>query len=112
VPFRKALVPRSEWIPVTDSQWDDKPRFSHNDKLIFFMSTRDGFRCIWAQRLGPDMHPAGSPFAVYHSHQRRRTLGQSIADFQMDVGPNMIVFNQVERTGQIWLLEPAKHDAR
>jgi Tol biopolymer transport system component len=112
VPFRKALVPRSEWIPVTDGQWDDKPRFAHNDKLIFFISTRDGFRCTWAQRLGPDMHPAGSPFAVYHCHQRSRTLGASIVDLQMDVGPNMIVFNQVERTGQIWLLEPAKHDAR
>jgi hypothetical protein len=30
----------------------------------------------------------------------------------MDVGPKTIVFNQAERTGQIWLLEPAKHDAR
>ena len=112
VPFRKALVPRSEWIPVTDNQWDDKPRFSHDDKLIFFTSNRDGFRCIWAQRLGPDMHPAGSPFAVYHFHQRRRTLGRSTTEFQMDVGPKTIVFNQAERTGQIWLLEPAKHDAR
>jgi dipeptidyl aminopeptidase/acylaminoacyl peptidase len=112
VPFRKALVARSEWIPITDSPWDDKPRFSRDDKLIFFMSTRDGFRCIWAQRMGPDMHPAGSPFAVYHWHQRRRTLGASVADFQMDVGPNMIVFHQAESTGQIWLLEPAKHDAR
>ncbi len=112
VPFRKALVPRSEWIPVTDGQWDDKPRFSYNGKLIFFMSTRDGFRCIWAQRLGPDMHPAGSPFAVYHCHQRSRTLGASIVDLQMDVGPNMIVFNQAELTGQIWLLEPAKQNTR
>jgi Tol biopolymer transport system component len=28
-PFRKALVPKSDWIPVTDGTgWDDKPHFS------------------------------------------------------------------------------------
>ena len=37
-------------FPVTDgSTWDDKPNFSFDDKLIFFTSDRDGFRCIWAQ---------------------------------------------------------------
>ena len=41
MPFRKARVPRSEWIPITHGEWDDKPRFSSDDKLIFFMSGRE-----------------------------------------------------------------------
>jgi len=105
-------VPRSEWIPVTDGQGGDKPRFSYDGKLIFFTSDRDGFRCIWAQRLGPDKHPAGDPFAVYHFHQRRRSLGNlSDTEFLVAVGPKMIAFNQAETTGKIWLLEPSKNDA-
>jgi hypothetical protein len=57
------------------------------------------------------MRSAGTPFAVYHAHQRRSSLepphwsgGTDIA-----VGPNMIVFNQAELTGDLWLLEPAKY---
>ncbi len=111
-PFRKTLVPRSEWIPISDGPWDDKPRFSADGRLIFFTSDRDGFQCIWAQRIGPDMHPAGSPFAVYHSHQRRHSMGNIETQMlQLGVGPGMIVFNRAELTGEIWLRDPAKHAA-
>jgi Tol biopolymer transport system component len=109
VPFRKGLVPRSEWIPISDSGWDDKPHFSANGKLIVFSSDRDGFRCIWARPLGPDMHPTGDAFAVYHSHERRRSLRKlDLVTIDLADGPDMVVFNQEERTGNIWLLEPAK----
>jgi Tol biopolymer transport system component len=112
VPFRKGLVPRSEWILIADSGWDDKPHFSSNGKLIFFSSDRDGFRCLWAQPVGPGMHPTGAPFAVYHSHERQRSLRNiDILTFDIAVGPNMVVFDQEERTGNIWLLQPAKWDA-
>jgi Tol biopolymer transport system component len=112
VPFRKGLVPRSEWIPIANSGWDDKPHFSANGKLIVFSSDRDGFRCVWAQPLGPDMHPTGDAFAVYHSHERRRSLRNlDITTFDLAVGPDMVVFNQEERTGNIWVLEPAKKEA-
>jgi serine/threonine protein kinase len=111
VPFRKAQVPRSEWIRITGTQGGDTPGFSHNDNLIFFTSDRDGFLCIWAQRLGPDMHPSGEPFAVYHFHQRRRSL-RNLSSFRLAVGPNMIVFNQAELTGKIWLLDPVKNNSR
>lgn len=108
-PFRRSLVPRAEWIPITNGNWDDKPRFSWDDKLIFFTSDRDGYRCIWAQPLGVDMRPAGAPIAVYHSHQSRRRLENlDITPFEMSVGRDRIVFNQAELTGNIWLLEPAK----
>jgi Tol biopolymer transport system component len=110
-PFRKALVPRSEWIPVTGDSGGDTPGFSHSGKLVFFSSDRDGFLCIWAQRLGPDMHPAGKPFAVYHFHQRRHSLRNLKEKFKLAVGPKMIVFNQAEITGKIWLLDPVKHDS-
>jgi Tol biopolymer transport system component/DNA-binding winged helix-turn-helix (wHTH) protein/predicted Ser/Thr protein kinase len=108
-PFRKGRVPRKEWISLSDGQWDDKPYFAPDGRTIFFVSTRDGYWCIWGQRLGPDLHPSGSPFAVYHWHQRRRSLTNvPIFSFQTAVGPHMLAFNQAELTGNIWLLEPAK----
>jgi hypothetical protein len=68
-------------------------------KVIFFSSIRDGFRCIWAQRLGANLRPLGAAFAVYHSHERRRSLGNlSIDVFEIGVGPNFLVFDHEERT--------------
>ena len=110
-PFRKGPVSRSDWIAISDGPMDDKPKISHDDNTILFASRRDGYFCIWGQRLGPDRHPSGSPFAVYHSHQRRRSLGNVPTNlFEMAVGPHRVAFNQAELTGNIWLLEPAKSD--
>jgi Tol biopolymer transport system component len=109
-PFRKALVPQSEWIPITDgSGWEDKPHFSYRDNLLFFTSDRDGYRCIWAQALQPNMQPLGKPFPVYHFHQSRRSIGNlGLGALELAVGPKALVFNQQEFTGNLWLLDPSK----
>jgi len=111
-PFRKALVPRSEWIAITDGKWDDKPRFSYDDRQIFFMSSLgdlDGqvgrFR-FWAQRLKADMRPDGKPVAVYPSEKSQRS--PAFAGDEIGVGPKLVVFYHEQATGNICLLEPAK----
>jgi Tol biopolymer transport system component len=101
-PVRKGPVPRSEWIDIAFGAQELQPHFSRDDKLILFTSKRDGFRCIWAQRLGSDMRHASAPFGVYHLHQPRRSIGY------FAVGPSMIAFDLRERTGDIWILEPVK----
>jgi Tol biopolymer transport system component len=111
-PFRKALVPKGEWVRVSDSDSgsDSDAHFSADGKLIFFGSERDGFGCVWAQRLRPDMHPDGRPFAVHHFHERKRPMGAH-STVGLAVGPRAIVFSQRELAGNVWLLEPARKDA-
>jgi len=107
VPFRKALLPRSAWIAVTQGDWDDKPRFSSDNKLIFFVTGEDAPHRVWAQRVGSDMRPDGRPVPVYpppHS-QRPAVMSGEIA-----VGPHLIVFTEPEVNGNIWLLEASKRD--
>ena len=106
-PFGAREVPIKNWIPITDgTTWDDKPNFSFDDKLIYFTSDRDGFRCIWAQPLTKDMHLAGSPFAVYHFHSQRRSLANlPIGELSLAAGPGVLVFNQGEYTGNLWYHE-------
>jgi Tol biopolymer transport system component len=107
VPFRKGLVPKNEWIAVTDGTvWDDKPRFASNERFLIFTSDRDGFRCIWAEQLGPDMHPNGKPYPLYHLHAPKRSVdGATGGGLELAVAPGVVVFNQGERTGNIWLLD-------
>ena len=104
-PFRKRAVPRSEWIPVTEGDWDDKPRFSADDKTIFFVKRgQNAPHSLWSQRLKADMRPEGKPVALYSPPDGRRV----IAFDDISVGPRLIVFIQAEPTGNIWLAEPAK----
>jgi hypothetical protein len=107
-PFRAQPTPMSDWIPLTDgATWDDKPRLSVDDKLLFFTSDRDGFRCIWGQRLGANKLPQGAPQAIYHFHSAKRSLAQeNVGYLGLAAGRGVLVFNQGETTGDIWLLDP------
>jgi Tol biopolymer transport system component len=57
-------------IPVTDGQgMDEQPRWSPDAGRLYYLSERDGFRCLVAQPLDPvTKHPAGEPAIVRHFH--------------------------------------------
>ncbi|MFN0100576.1 MAG: protein kinase domain-containing protein, partial [Bryobacteraceae bacterium] len=95
----------ASWIPITGGDsLDDKPRWSPDGSLLYFTSERDGFRCIWAQRLHRDTKlPAGGPFPVQHFHTSRRSLmNVGLGPLEISVTGNALVFNLGERTGNIW----------
>jgi hypothetical protein len=94
-----------EWILAGDEHgWADKPRWSPDGNSVYFVSHRDGFRCIWAQQLDPaTKHPAAEPFAVYHFHKSRLSpMNVGLGLLEMDVAQDKIVVNLGELTGNIW----------
>ena len=70
-------APENEWIPVTGNEgWADKPRWSPDGNVIYFISNRDGFFCLWAQRLAADSKvPTGPPVPISHFHRSRISMG-------------------------------------
>ena len=104
-PFREGLT-EQDWIFVTGGEsFEDKPVWAPNENLIYFTSERDGFRCIWAQRLEPgSKRPLVPPIEVYHSHSARRSLlNATILEHEISVAPDMLVFHMGELTGNIWM---------
>jgi Tol biopolymer transport system component len=99
---------QAEWIAVTDGEHaDDKPQFSADGNTLYFTSTRDGYLCIWAQRLdGVTKRPLGKPFAFEHFHNAE---GRSAAFF--DLLPNLTVardkmlISLPHRETEIWLTQ-------
>ena len=97
----------NEWISVSDhSVRNQRPWWSPDGRLLYFISTLDGFPCIWAQRLGPSTkHPWGEPLAVHHFHGARRTVPEALASFGPAVSGDRIIFSISELTGNIWMAE-------
>ena len=105
-PFRDRSTPApGEWIAITTGEhWDDKPRWSPDDNLVYFTSLRDGFPCLWAQRLQQNTkQPLGSPFAVYHAHGARISLNNTgFLGLEMAVVRDQLFINLGELSGNIW----------
>jgi hypothetical protein len=78
-----------------------------DDRLVLFVSDRDGSRCIWRQRLTEDMHPQGAAEEVIHLHSPRVPFAGADNSFvELTVGRGELIFNQGETTGNIWMLDP------
>jgi serine/threonine protein kinase len=107
VPFRDGTAPSpDQWIAITDDEsFHDKPVWSPDGNLLYFTSDRDGFRCVWAQRLDPaTKQPAGPPIEIHHSHGARRSLlNAGILPLELHVAPGRLVFHLGEITGNIWM---------
>ncbi len=107
-------APEESWIPITDGTGlDREAEWSPDGNLLYFLSDRDGFRCIWAQRLQPaTKRPVGPAFAVVHFHHARRSLqavGNNVGAIGLSVAKNRLVFALGEVTGNIWLRDSRPH---
>jgi serine/threonine protein kinase/Tol biopolymer transport system component len=103
-------IPRDRWIEVTDGQTEDiEPAWSPNGSLLYFLSDRDGSRCVWARRLDPaTRQPAGDAFEVAPFHTARlslRLLPTGAGYPGLSVAPTRLIFAIGELTGDIWLEE-------
>jgi Tol biopolymer transport system component len=106
-PFREDMtLGEKDWIPIaTDSA--QQTRWSPDGNLLYYLSARDGFVCLWAQRLEPaTKRPAGSPFPVYHSHSAARAIS-NVGDYskRMAVVRGQILLTLGEKSSNIWMTE-------
>ena len=102
-----AAATESQWIPITDGHGLDRNAvFSPDASLLYFLSERDGFRCIWAQRLDRQDRPRGAAFPVVHLHHSKRSLGAGATGaIGLAAAPGKLIFSAAEFTGNIWILQ-------
>ena len=91
---------RASRITIAEVDADDYANWSPDGNTLYFTSGKDGFACLWAQRLnGISRQPLGEAFAVQHFHGRRafEHLGWTAA-------ADRIVLPLVETTGDLWMM--------
>jgi serine/threonine protein kinase/Tol biopolymer transport system component len=108
-PARRAdPAKRAEWVAITDGKAvEGEACWSPRGELLYFLSDRDGFRCIWARKFDPRSgRPAGAPFPVSHFHTVTRSLkrlGNRGGLMGLSVAPGRVIIALGELTGNVWL---------
>ncbi len=103
-------APREQWIAVTGADAAYRvPAWSPGGGMLYFLSDRDGFRCLWARRLDASTRkPVGDLAAVEHFHHVRRSM-QKHRGFDSRIGlavaGGMVVLSLGDLSGNIWMMD-------
>jgi Tol biopolymer transport system component len=104
-PFRETPVPEAEWVVVSDDDSvAEESQWSPDGQLLYYVSERDGSRCLWVRRLDPlTKNPLGPPTAVLHLHGSRRSMISTTASpARFAIGRNELIFSMQLQRGNIW----------
>jgi len=102
-PFRGGAILQSEWIPIT-REGASFSAWSPDGGMLYFGSKRDGFQCIWSQKLDSTKRPAGSPVAVQHFHSIAfGSYMVNASDYHMSVAKDRLALNLAKGTANLWV---------
>jgi eukaryotic-like serine/threonine-protein kinase len=106
-PFRgRVPVPRSEWVQITtDDVFAQVVGWSPDGKKLYYVSDRDGFRCLWAQRVEEmTKKPAGLPFEVYPIHRPFAHPVLKPGALEAGMSRDNFILSMGEMRADIWML--------
>ncbi len=93
-------IPQSAWLTIAEADPDDYANWSPDGKTLYFTSGRDGYSCLFGQRIDASSHrPVGQSFAVHHFHGR-----QSFGHGGWSAAAGRIAIPLVNRTGNLWMM--------
>jgi Tol biopolymer transport system component len=96
-----------EWIPISDADSEDRgPTWSADGRRLFFISNRDGFRCIWARDVDPETgRPMRDAVPIAHFHHTSELLGSPMAGaggIGLTATANSLIFTVERSAGNLW----------
>ena len=85
-------------------KWVGAPAWGREGRVLYYLSDRDDFVCVWGQRLDPaTRRPTADPFAVVHAHTMAMNMQwPSKEAWALAVGGNRLVFNAGQMTSDLY----------
>ena len=107
------LIPASggAWTQLTDGlHWDDKPHWSPDGRLLYFLSSRRGFYNVFCIPVDPEHGKTTGPsFQVTDFRDESLMVARTIPTVQIDVSRDKLMVTTSQSTGSIWVLDQANH---
>jgi eukaryotic-like serine/threonine-protein kinase len=96
-------ISESAWLTIAEAEPDDYANWSPDGKTLYFTSGKDGYSCLWAQRIDVSSRRlVGEAFAVQHFH------GRLFFDHGgWSAAGGRIAIPLVEMTGNLWMMSRA-----
>jgi Tol biopolymer transport system component len=106
VPFDSAST--APWTEISpDSAWLDKPRWSPDGRLLYFIARgAAGFFDLAATRFDPDRGtPVGAPFTLTHFDSPAMMISNDLGHTEIGISAHRAMLTMVTQTGSVWMLE-------
>jgi dipeptidyl aminopeptidase/acylaminoacyl peptidase len=94
------------WMPITGGKyWDDKPLWSPDGKIIYFLSSRQGFLNVWGIRFDAAKgQVAGDPFPVTAFDSPSLMVPNNIVFVELSLTQDRLALTMAQVSGSIWVL--------
>ena len=96
-----------ERVKITTGEFfDDRPRWSPDGGLVYFLSSRSGFLNVWARRFdGRRGMPVGEPFAVTQLNDPAHMIPPRTVQLGMAVSRDRLIVPVAAASGNVWVLD-------
>lgn len=89
--------------------FDDKPRWSPDGKIIYYVSGRSGVFNVWGVHFDTAKgKPVGVPFRVTSFDSPGLAVGDDISDVEFSLVQDKFILTMEDRSGSIWVLDNAE----
>jgi Tol biopolymer transport system component/DNA-binding winged helix-turn-helix (wHTH) protein len=95
------------WIPVIDDgSWADKPRWSPDGRILYFLWRHDSFLNVWGIHFNPQTgRPVGNPFRVTSLKSPDLMVPSHIGAVEISISSKSLVTTLRQISGGIWVLD-------
>jgi len=107
-PLIENPIPASDWILLFDEEFYlGSPAWSPDGNRLYYLSERDGFCCLWTQKLDPQTkRQDGDTKGVYHVHNLRFSMNMPRGNATVAVAEDKFALWMGETTGNIYMATP------